>query len=1657
MSAFTPEERDRLEQELWELHFGCHPDPAALQARLDAEPELAALQREVLAGAELVAAAARPVTPPLQLQRQPKPPASTRPPAWYRRPAMRLLLVAAAGLLVVLAAFGRQAWDARGLQRARQDALHLTVTAPQAVPVGAPWSFTVQARDLHGEAATCDVEWRLRGNLGDGVMAQGTVAVSGDAAVAMAPVGRLTVPDGDRTAMAPVMSVGHRLEVTAQRGGTSVRQELPIGNAAAAPLVHVTTDKPVYRPGEPVHVRAVALDRVTLAPLPQATRLAGRVLDPRGSVVAQLPDRAIDGPGTGPAGVGAFVWQVPADSRGGEHRLEIVSPDGAFPAEAVPFVVRSYQPPRLRQTVVLDRKTYPPGGTGAAELRVERMGGGPAAGASVRAGLVLDGTEVWQQDGRLDSQGRAVFRFAVPQQVVAGAARFVARVTDGGMVETEVKPFVVPTGRVQVACFPEGGDLVADVRNRVYLEVTDPLGRPVDTTGSVVDASGREVAAFVTEHQGRARVEFTPTARVGYRVITAAGGEATFPLPAVLTRGVALRALDQGVPAGASLRLRLAGGGDGPWMVGAFCRGVLVAQLAVRADVADRIDRALSLTLPEAVSGVLRVTVFDRNMMPVAERLVQRAARRQVAVELQPARAALAPGARQTVAITTRDEDGRPVAAAVGLTVTDAAALAMGREPRIGLLDQALLFGDVERGEDLGDFCAGGADAARNVDLLLGTRGWRRFVWRNDAAAQERIAAAGAWASGVLAREGFAQRPQAVSNLAEAQAPLLEQERAAASSRQRAGRVLSLTLLLLLVVLAAEGAWWAARCLLRLPPVGSMLLTGVGSAAALVVVVSAMERMGADLPAPADRLLWDFDERAAGAADLVALPAAMPVPDPAGPMPGGPVDGADFFLGGGRAAAGGNGLVVQADTGVAADAPDFEPMLQPQAEELADDGRRGRAGEGRQRPVREYAHRNAGTAQRDDFTETVCWSPLLVTDADGRAEVAFDLSDAVTTWRVQADAHATGAEAGRVGQATASFHSRLPLHVDAKLPVAVAAGDRLRIPVAITLEDGDGDAAAVEVALTGPVSLDGPASLRVPLTAGRGRVLVPVQVGGEAGTATITVRCQTAGCRDEVSQTIPVVPRGFPHVRSFGGQVVAGEPSMWTVPVPGDAAPGSGRLVLRVFPSPLSSLQQGLDGMLQEPHGCFEQASSSNYPNVMVLSWLEASGDDLPAVAARARELLPRGYRKITGYECRERGYEWFGGDPGHEALTAYGLLQFRDMAAVHEVDAGMVARTRAWLLGRRDGQGGFLRSARALDSFGRAPDAVTNAYIVSALLQAGTPAAELARELDALAARAARTDDAYELALAAAALAEAGRPEAPAARQRLAGMQRPDGSLLGSTTSITSSRGDDLAVETTALCLLAWLPDAALAGPVRAAVQFLQSRQTGRGTFGATQATVLALRALTAFARATRATAAPGTVRVFVDGRLVAGQDFAAGQAEALTFALWPFLRVGDAEVRLEVEGGGGPLAWACDLAYHSDVPADDPDAAVGIRTALSAGMVAEGATVSLQVVVINRTAEGLPMTMAAVGLPAGLDLPTAVLADRQQAGAFDLWELRGRELVLYWRGLAPEAERRVELDLVARVPGVSTGPASRAWLYYTPGQQRWAPGLAVDVTPGR
>jgi hypothetical protein len=743
----------------------------------------------------------------------------------------------------------------------------------------------------------------------------------------------------------------------------------------------------------------------------------------------------------------------------------------------------------------------------------------------------------------------------------------------------------------------------------------------------------------------------------------------------------------------------------------------------------------------------------------------------------------------------------------------------------------------------------------------------------------------------------------------------------------------------------------------------------------------------------------------------------------------------------------------------------------------------GRGGQGDDPPpppnlpfvVREYAHQRdpALGEVRSDFTETVYWHPVLVLPDGGKTTVEFQLSDDIARYQVLVAGHTTD---GRIGAVTKTIEARKPFSLDPKLPLEISHTDTVDVPVRVTNDSDEARNVAFTVTAHG-FKADGSLQDAIDLGPnGKGRKVFRMKANQLEGDAGVTIVGSSKGAdNDTILRTIKVVPDGFPGVGSFS-DMMEGR-ARGSVTLPKDLVPGSLRVRLEVYPTSMADLVKGLDGLLREPYGCFEQTSTTNYPNTLILDYLNQSNQANPDVARRAKELLDRGYARLTGFECPDtpgktkHGFEWFGAaDMQHEALTAYGLLQFKDMARVHKVDPELIRRTQAFLLSRKDGNGGFKQNTRALHSWG-ASKQVVNAYIVWALVESDPDDIErmdLRKEIDALKVEAMNENsaggkDAYFVALVANVLLHRGdREAAHRLLDRLQEKHFKDGAVTGAVTSVTCSGGRDLEIETTALALLGWLRanDPKYATTIKAATKWISQQRGGYGGFGSTQSTIMALKALILHAKKSAHPAESGEIRLLVGGKEVAVRQFTDKDVEVIGLDVPNQEAVFRAGERNEVEivtTAKQAYPFALGYIYTALTPVSAEKCAVAISTKLARARATEGETVPLTVTLENRQKQGHGMAVAIVGLPAGVRVPTDMkqLTDLREKGQISYFETRGRELILYWRALEPEQKVALSVDLVCDVPGVYRGPASRGYLYYNADHKHWVEPLSITIAP--
>jgi A-macroglobulin complement component/alpha-2-macroglobulin family protein/MG2 domain-containing protein len=1707
----------RIDDELLAHHFGCAEDPEALEEALARDPKLRDRQRRVLVTAGLVEAAARAADPGIDFRALARDEGAART---ARRPWSRVAALAA-GLLLLLCAWPLLQWGLarQDLREAEKENFQLTVAGPIGSTSASLARFRVETRGAEGALRPTLVKWRALDRKGE-VLARGEVASRG--------LADLSLPN-DAAGAARIS-----LEAIDEQIGRREETSFGLGRRFDTPVIHLSLDKPAFRPGETLRMRGVYLGRNDLDPRDIALGL--RIRDPRDRVVKNFGrPLAVDG-------VVADTWSIPAQLPGGEYRLEAMSPDDKLVLAVENFSILNFRAPRLDKQIDLDRRSYARGETGRAEVKVARLDSDAAAlPLDLEASVTIDGKSIWQEKRRSFPDREQNFDFQIPEQVGEGRGRFVLTVRDGASVETKVETFFVPDGFHEVRFHPEGGQYVAGQENRLYVEVFDRYGREADVSGKVLDEKNREIAHFQCEHQGRGILLLHPPEGARWTLSLDGPIASLHPLPTPRSHGVVLRSLDASTPAKEALRLRVAVPSEGPWVVALASRGELVAQEIVRGSGVHELDIAPN---PE-VAGVLRATVYDRELRPVVERLVHRRAARKISVEVELAQRSLSPGASQHVKLRARDETGAPVRAVLGVSVADAALRDYVPEERIGLADRTWFFGDVEELEEVEHFLVDDPDADRNIDLLLGTRGWRSIRWFDPA---ELVKQEGDRGRRELARLGVPALPL-VAHSAREEAPRIALLRAQEIDRAKEARPWGSALLALLAagVLTFTLARWGGlprpalattfgvTMLLALWPATALLPSASPRPATTLRGFTTASAVPQDAANPAhgdEHLIWGkfpedarsqlfasfgypitsgllkdqagvelqmFFDRGLGPDEampdwsrqalarhlrrgVTALPAwgagpgGQGGPGFGGGVPGGAPGPGGGGGGGGGGGPGGVGFVAglgNGGTGQAAASPGAGAFFAewPYSKQRMDAGRRGfidndllraqleRQSKQRRRGLaaRVYAYARPNTPSgklRHDFQESLFWHPLLITDDEGRAEASFATSDRVTTWNVDIDAHG----ASRVGQERVQFRTRLPFRLDLRLPSQALEGDQLRIPLrARTAADLAGEVSFEVVSATG-IEVMGERRRSVKIAAGEASTLLEVRVLAGFTSASLRVAASYGDWRDEVEDEFEVQGRGFPHREDRSGLLEKRD--TFAVAMPDDALEGSLQASLRIFPAATDLLGEGLEGLLQEPGGCFEQTSARNYPNALVLRYRRAVGERDEKLEARATRMLAKGYGRLSGYECNEKGYEWWGSDPAHESLTAYGLLQFEDMRPVFEVENAMVERTRAWLMSRRDGEGGYRLSSAALDKFGRAPSIVTRAYCTYALLVSGVDASELAAELRLLQEEDLEGKDAYRLALATMSMAQAGRLEAARkGRQRLMELQAEDGGFDAEAT-ITMSGGRDRRVEATSFAILAWLKTASftptsaeLPAAMSRAIAFLVSQRRGSGTFGATQATVMALKALTAHAEANRAPRGRGTITVMVNGLEIARLDYGPKTKGILAVPkLLTSLKPGDNEVEIRSDGDE-VFPWTFELSYRSNRPASDADCPLALDLRLPETQIRRGEVVPLEVAIENLSDSGQPMAIARIGLPAGLALMPKILDALKKEQKLDFFEVHNSELVLYWRDLAPRERIAFPIDFEAALAGRSRGLASRVHLYYEPDRTSFVSPLVLEV----
>ncbi len=150
-----------------------------------------------------------------------------------------------------------------------------------------------------------------------------------------------------------------------------------------------------------------------------------------------------------------------------------------------------------------------------------------------------------------------------------------------------------------------------------------------------------------------------------------------------------------------------------------------------------------------------------------------------------------------------------------------------------------------------------------------------------------------------------------------------------------------------------------------------------------------------------------------------------------------------------------------------------------------------------------------------------------------------------------------------------------------------------------------------------------------------------------------------------------MLPDGSPQTALANGKLT--DSASASVTVPAEAIPGTATVTVKLYPGTVSQILEGLEGMLQQPYGCFEQTSSTTYPNVMVLDYLKSTGQLNPRIQLQAEQYINLGYQRLLTFETNVPGGFSLYGDP-----TARNYAHCLWVDGVHRYEPGQLCRSSA-------------------------------------------------------------------------------------------------------------------------------------------------------------------------------------------------------------------------------------------------------------------------------------------------------------------------------------------------------------------------------------------
>ncbi len=282
---------------------------------------------------------------------------------------------------------------------------------------------------------------------------------------------------------------------------------------------------------------------------------------------------------------------------------------------------------------------------------------------------------------------------------------------------------------MQFAFFPEGGNPVSGLENRVAFKAADALGSGQHINGKLFDNKGNTILDFESTHNGMGMFSFTPEKEKKYKAIVkfSGGQQKKVKLPEAITKGYLLKTNIDGDQINIAVRTNFNHheyDNSKDLYILAHIRNK--PYFTEKGTIENGVFKT-SISLEDLPAGICHITLFDSDVSPVAERLVFVNDNGFYKADINVEETVVDNTGGLSARLFFESYEHEPAEGSYSLSV-------IGRDELSGdhnsnIVTYLQLTSDIGKTLESPWFYFSGPPAQEAIDLVMMTHGWRRFEW----------------------------------------------------------------------------------------------------------------------------------------------------------------------------------------------------------------------------------------------------------------------------------------------------------------------------------------------------------------------------------------------------------------------------------------------------------------------------------------------------------------------------------------------------------------------------------------------------------------------------------------------------------------------------------------------------------------------------------------------------------------------------------------------------------------------------------------------------------------------------------------------------------------------------------------------------------------